>query len=395
MVDGQTPLKLLVVMPSINRGGTEEYALKMATASVRKGWKVHVAFPKTEGTDSLVKDFSRNQIQYHCLKIHDSGNDPNYKALIIYCLQFIRTFLLLIRIRPDVILMNLPWPNFSLGAILAFALLEVPTLVVFHLIPYHFGFGSLKLKAYTWSRVRNQQWLAISEHGRKLICESFQIPLNEVLRIYNGVSIQSASANGAHIDFSELKTQVRQELGLSNTQRLVLTVGRLEPQKGYEDLITPISELAQEFPDLRFIWVGEGTERQTLFDRLREYGVEEQVLFLGYRSDVAKLMRSADLFVFPTHYEGLPLALLEAMSNCLPVVSSDASSIPEIIEHEVHGLLFSTGNSSELLERLRYALRHPEQMLAMSRRAEQRVQDFSEEKMLTETLNIILSLGCL
>jgi glycosyltransferase involved in cell wall biosynthesis len=98
------------------------------------------------------------------------------------------------------------------------------------------------------------------------------------------------------------------------------------------------------------------------------------------------LLKAADLFVFPTHYEGHPLALLEAMTQGLPIVASDASSIPEIIQHGVQGLLFRTGDRDNLLATLRWALQHPDCLQEMAGNAQRRVQDFSVQRTIEQTL---------
>jgi len=105
------------------------------------------------------------------------------------------------------------------------------------------------------------------------------------------------------------------------------------------------------------------------------------------------LLQASDLFVFPTYFEGQPFALLEAMAYGLPIVTSKASGIPEVIAHGIHGLLFRTGDRCELLETLRWSLRHPEEMRVMAENAQLRSQDFSEEKMLKETLEVLQQLG--
>jgi glycosyltransferase involved in cell wall biosynthesis len=209
-----------------------------------------------------------------------------------------------------------------------------------------------------------------------------------VLRIYNGAKVTSTEIDGNQEERTTLRHQVRQELGISETARVALTVGRLDSQKGYNDLIPVVPHIIIEFPEVRFVWVGEGKQRDYLVNQVRDYGVEDKVLFLGYRSDVPRLLKSADLFVFPTHYEGLSFALAEAMTHGLPMVTSNASSIPEIIEDKVHGLLFRAGDSCDLLEAIRWALRHPDQMQEMAQQAQLRVQEFSQEKMIQQTLEV-------
>ncbi|MGB3294491.1 MAG: glycosyltransferase family 4 protein [Phormidesmis sp.] len=385
-------MRLLIITPSTLRGGVEEYILKIASAALEKGWDVYAAFPKTEGTVSLIRDFMAQGVVYHPLAITET-NRRRRSRLQKDLPNLIRTAILLLRVRPDVAQIVLPYTNYCYGSVLACGMLQMPTLVRFGLVPSIFTFTPTQLKLYAWARARNQQWMTVSDNNRKLVCESFRIPENQVLRIYNGTQLAAQETIGSQAESILLRHQIRQELGLHADSRLVLTVGRLDPQKGYSDLISVIPHLIEEFPDLRFVWAGEGTQRDRLLDQLRKYGIEKKVLLLGYRSDVPRLLAAADLFVFPTLYEGHSSALIEAMAYGLPVVASDASGIPEVIEDKVHGLLFYTGDSCDLLETLRWGLRHPEEMRAIAKNARRRAQDFPKQKMIEETLQALEKLA--
>lgn len=376
-----------MIFPSTERGGVEEYNLTLASAAAKEGIDVHIAFPRTKGTASLIQDFTNNGVHYHRLEIAEI-TIHKLATLRKHLPSLIKTAYLLAKLKPDVVQVTLPYPPYCLGSILACGLLQVPTIVRFGLVPSHWSFSRRKLNAYTWARARNQQWITISENNRRLVCESFQIPEHEVLCIYNGAQVISA-ANVHQEDQDTLRRQVRQELGVSETSRLALTVGRLEPQKGYNELIPAIPHIIREFPDVRFVWVGEGKQRDYLVTKIREYNIEDKVLFLGYRSDVPRLLKSADIFVFPTHYEGgQSFALAEAMAYGLPIVTSNASGIPEVIEDKLHGLIFRKSDSCDLLEALRWALKHSDEMKEMARNAQLRGQEFSEEKMIQKYLDV-------
>lgn len=400
-------MKLLVIFPSTQRGGAEEYSLKIASAAFDETWEVHTAFPETDGTASLIKDFTEKEITYHPLEIAEvaipsweeileknQGILSRLTSIIVPRLQFYsrkiphfcRTLLLLLKIKPDAVMINLPWPDYGMGSVLACGLLKIPTLVVFQLIPAPISLSNIKQKLYTWARKRKQQWLGVSLNNCQFICESFKIPVEELHCIYNGA--KQLTYNKPE-NITEFRTQVRQELGLSATSKIALTVARLSYQKGHDYLIPTIPHLSQEFPELKFVWVGDGEKREFLVNLVKEYGVSDKVLFLGHRSDVPRLLQAADLFVFPTHYEGQPFAILEAMCYSLPVIASATNGIPEVMENHVHGLLTRTGDSCDLLEAIRWALRNPDAMEAMAKKAQGRVQDFSEEKMIQETLNIL------
>lgn len=401
-------MKLLIIFPSTNRGGVEEYSLTIGSAAVREGWEVAAAFPQTEGTTSLIKDFTETGITYYPLAISEpeipgfpeigqkyQSLFPILKALILPRLKFdlskiphfINTVLLLLKIKPDVVIINLPWADFGLGSILACGVLKIPTVVGFHLIPYPIAFSNWKLKLYKWARCRRQKWLGISQSNCQVICESFQIPQSEVILICNGANFQSdlTEKTAKH----NLRCQLRQELGIDENSQIALTVARLSSQKGYNYLIPVIPHLIKEFPELKFVWVGDGEQREFLVNLVKEYRVEKQVLFLGRRRDVPRLLQASDLFIFPTYYEGQPLAVLEAIAYGLPVITSAVNGIPEVIEHKIHGLLTRPGDSCDLLESIRWGLRHPEEMAEMAKKAQLKIQEFSQKKMLQQTLGLL------
>jgi glycosyltransferase involved in cell wall biosynthesis len=384
-------MRLLITSPSPDRGGVEEYALTLAIASMQMGCEVHAAFPKTPETASLVEDFTQQGVQYHPLQ-HYSTQTGIIERISKVVLRLAQATALFIKIKPNVAMVNLASPVQSFDQLLVCGVLNIPTAVVFHSIPFCFAFSRLKLQLYGWVRGRKQQWITVSQNNRKLLCQSFQISDEQMRCIYNGVKPMSPLV-GIEQCLSILRDRIRQELGLPQTSQLVITVGRLDLEKGYGDLIPIIPEIVQAFPEVRFVWVGEGEHRDTLMALVRDYGVESNVLFLGYRRDVPRLLRAADLFVFPTHFEGMPLSLLEAMAHHVPVVASDIESIAEIVEHRQQGLLFRMGDRDDLHNTLVWALQHPDQMSQLAQNAKLRVQEFSEERMVEETLKLLLDLS--
>jgi len=416
-------MKLLLIVPSRDRGGAEHYSLEIAKGALERGWEVHAAVPQMKGTESLIGDFKADGIIHHPLDIPERHflamkEEPLWKnetfpqtGMVLRrmralersvrvlregsqaVVQFVRTLSLLLQVRPDVVLVNICWATFGMGIILACGFSGTPTAVVFHSYPFRFSFRNSKVKAYNWARARKQKWITVSEGSRRLICGSFQVKPEEVLRIYNGIKQPPILEESNREGDSALRTQVRRELGVAETARLLLTVARLDSNKGHDDLIQTIPHIVREFHDVRFVWVGEGEQRDSLIEKCKEYRVLEDVLLLGYRSDVSRLVRSADLFVLPTRFEGLPFTLLEAMVHGLPVVASDAGGISEVIENGVHGLTVRVGDSCDLLEAIRWALRYPERMKEMARSARRRVLDFSEERMINEVLEVLRELS--
>lgn len=300
---------------------------------------------------------------------------------------------MLLKIKPDAVQLSLPFPDQCLASMTACALLKIPAIVVFQLVAEGVGVGCKQLSLYHWARKRNQQWISISENNRELLSELFHLPKNDIALVYNGPCFSSDN------DLKNCKTtisrDVRNELGLSCSDSIILTVGRLHQQKGYAYIIPAIPHILKKHPAIRFVWVGEGEQRSELESLVKEYEVESNVLFLGYRTDIPRLLLASDLFLFPTLYEGgSSMALLEAMEYCLPIVASGASGIPEVIEDTVHGLLFRKADSCSLLMALHQALDHPAKMEEMAVNASMRAKEFSYEKMTDNTLGLLDALVC-
>jgi Glycosyl transferases group 1 len=135
---------------------------------------------------------------------------------------------LLCKIKPNVVMLNLPLPVQSLDMILACALLHIPTTIIFHSIPNCLSFNKYKLHLYHWTKSRKQLWIGVSKYNCKLVCESFQLARDQMHCIYNGVKLSPDTEQLDKNDRSAIRLQIRQELGLSSTSRIVLTVERLD-----------------------------------------------------------------------------------------------------------------------------------------------------------------------
>jgi glycosyltransferase involved in cell wall biosynthesis len=135
------------------------------------------------------------------------------------------------------------------------------------------------------------------------------------------------------------RRQKRESLGLPSDAFVVGSVGRLVPQKGYDTLLAAIPAVLAECPRARFVLVGAGAQREALVEQARALGVADALTLTGARPDVAELLRTFDLFVSPSRYEGLPTVVLEAIASGAPVVATRVSGNSELIEDGVSGLL--------------------------------------------------------
>ena len=225
-------------------------------------------------------------------------------------------------------------------------LFKIPIVTTVH------GLHSGKFRPFVWLSLKLlrhfDRIIAVSDQIRKEL-KAFKVPLIKMITIRNvpPVKIKGNSAN---------PNSFREEIGIPPDAKLVGFVGRLEPVKGCSLFIKSIPEVAESYPDSYFVVVGDGTERKSLESLVRELGIENRVSFCGFRDDPTNVFQSLDLFVLPSLNEGIPLAMLEAMSNEVPVVATSVGGIPEVIKDKVNGILVPPQNPQALAESILEAL---------------------------------------
>ena len=140
----------------------------------------------------------------------------------------------------------------------------------------------------------------------------------------------------------------RRELGVSNTDIMFLSVGELSHRKNHEVVIRAIKELNN--PDIKYFICGKGELEGYLINLIKESGLESQVKLPGYRTDVSELCQAADLFVFPSRQEGLPVALMEAIACQTPVLCSNIRGNTDLVKDKM--CMFDENNLEDLVQHL-------------------------------------------
>jgi len=135
-------------------------------------------------------------------------------------------------------------------------------------------------------------------------------------------------------------------------KKYILFTGRLSYRKGLFDLIDCGKYICEKYPDISFVITGSGILSNTLRERINELGLAKQFKFLGFvtREELIKLYQNATLYVMPSHYEGLPTVLLEAMSCGLPVIATAVSGNLDVITHGKNGLLVPPKSPEKIAE---------------------------------------------
>lgn len=184
-----------------------------------------------------------------------------------------------------------------------------------------------------------------------------------------GVGGSKISVMPNAIDLDEIDRQRYvsgvEELGIDSSHSVVLSVGRLEANKGFVDLVNALADTADEMPaKWRWVLVGDGPERQRIANAVRARGIGNQTVLAGALSEerLHALYERADLFVHPTHYEGSSMVTLEAMAHAAPVVATRVGGIPDKVVDGVTGLLVSPGDVDALGRAITAALSEPEML---------------------------------
>lgn len=190
---------------------------------------------------------------------------------------------------------------------------------------------------------KTNRMIAVSQMVKDHIISRDGIAPAKVEVIYNGIDISRFTS-------SLTKIAAREKIGVPENCFLIGTVGRLSEEKGHIYLINAVRRAKDIIPDLRFIIVGSGPQELPLKKVVSDYNLGQTVLFAGFRRDVPDIMKAMDVFAFPSLREGFPVALLEAMASCLPVVVTPVGGITEIITDGANGLLVQPCDEESLAQ---------------------------------------------
>ena len=174
------------------------------------------------------------------------------------------------------------------------------------------------------------------------------------------------------------------ELGLPKNKKILLSVGELIKRKNHETIIRAIAELQD--PSLIYVICGHGELEEYLKELCKRLKVDDQIYFLGYRTDILEIYPIADLFIFPSWQEGLPVALLEAMASGLPAICSDIRGNRDLIQES--SCLMKENTPEEYQYAIKKLLKSEETMKKLGKINKAAVNDFSQDKVKKIMLNI-------
>lgn len=175
-----------------------------------------------------------------------------------------------------------------------------------------------------------------------------------------------------------------------NVTKKILAIGRLEEQKNFSELIDIWSLFIKDFPDYQLLIAGEGSLKEILQEKIYSLNLKNSISLLGKVENVSELYKTCDFLVMTSLYEGLPLALLEAKSWSLPVISYDCPTGPrEIIVDSVDGFLIPNNNNNMFLDKMKYLASDFDVILNFSRSTAHTHLDFDAKKISNQWLSLL------
>lgn len=356
----RTKMKILLVVTELGGGGAERIVTSLADCYAGQGHEVVIAF---------LTGRARRLPKYRQIRIVDLQVDS--PATLIR--GYLRLRRLVRDFGPDVVHSHMVHANL-LARLLRLSV-SIPRLISSAHTPHEDGMLLYRLT----DRLTDLS-THVSDAGTAAFVARRAVPPQRMLTVHNGISTREFRYSEFH------RQELREELGLTPECRLILAVGRLREAKDYPNLLDALSRLAADGSPFLACIAGDGPLRDQLIARSEAQGLGGRVRFLGVRSDVARLMSAADVFVLSAAGEDCPLVVAEAMACQRVVVATDASGVREILGDT--GRLVPPHDPQALAQALRWALALADgERSLLGERARQRVQtDFSLDSVVAHWL---------
>lgn len=361
-------MRLLLIIPTLDRGGAEKQLTMLACGLPRDEFEVHVCALTRGGPRAA--DLEAAGIPVHYI-------DKRWKADPF---AYVRLKQLIRELRPDIVHTWLFAAN-AYGRQAAWKA-GVRRIVVSERCVD--SWKTWELHVDRWLAPRAARIATNSAAIRDFYVEQ-RLPAEKFVVIPNAIVPPAEPPRD--------RERLRAELGIPADARLLVAVGRLWPQKRYKDLIWAADLLKVVRDDVHLLIVGEGPQRWRLETFREQVRIEDRVHLLGERSDVPRLLASSDIYWIGSGYEGQSNAVMEAMSLGLPVVASDIPGNRELVVHEETGFLFPVGDRASLARWTTVLLDDSERAVRMGAAGRQRMlTEFSLEQMIRRHVELYRSL---
>jgi glycosyltransferase involved in cell wall biosynthesis len=229
--------------------------------------------------------------------------------------------------------------------------------------------------------------LAVSEKVRTFFVINGRIS-PKAITVYNGIDTK-------YFDPKNVKDNIREELSLDKDSVVIGSIGVLEKDKGQRYLFEAIARLKEEgINNLICLVCGTGPEEANLKKFVQESGLKGEIIFLGFRNDMPKILKMLDILVITSlTIESFSMAAVEAMSMKVPVIATKVGGLPEVVVDGETGLLIPPGDVDALCRSIKNLVKHPDMRLKMGKAGRERVLErFTIEENVRRTEGIFLNI---
>ncbi|WP_310829917.1 glycosyltransferase [Paenibacillus pedocola] len=327
-------MKILQVSDALAFGGAERVQIEYANTLVVLNHDVTLLVP--DSVETSFKEFTDKKVQV-----------VKYKSGISFFKRLILIKNLINLYKPNVIHTHESKMAISVQFLLKFKLTKVKHVHTQHLVESWRKNIVLSLEKILVNTT--SQFICVSSEVKEYMHEKKSVPVEKITilpTIFSGEKIMKS-------EWREVsKPTIRDSLNLQEGIFIILCVGRLSPQKGFEDVIKIANLLKKKSENFCFIIVGEGLEREMLENGILENDLGKYVKLIGNQNDIAKYYFAADLFILTSRYEGMPVVLSEAMAAKLPVVCYEVEGVKDVISHLRTGIVVKKNNYRDMYERI-------------------------------------------
>ncbi len=209
--------------------------------------------------------------------------------------------------------------------------------------------------------------IAVTQSQKEELLQYKITPSHKLVTIPLGLELDS------FLKLQKERGRLRAELGLSSEDLLIGSIARLVPVKGHSFLLRAAKRVVSSFPNAKFLIVGDGELREKLENLASRLGIKKNVIFCGFRRDLPKIYADLDIVALTSLNEGLPVAVIEAMTSQTPVIAYEVGGVKDLIEPNVNGILLPCGEIDGLANSIIYLLKNPKERRKLGQKGQEKV----------------------
>jgi len=208
---------------------------------------------------------------------------------------------------------------------------------------------------------------------------------NRIEVVYKGIHPEP------YLHAVDCKSKIHKEFDIRSHEVVIGFVGQIDERKCIQDIIDSIPIILQALPNARFLFAGKGNLEDDLLRQRSERGLTRQIIYAGFRKDIPAIMQAIDLLILPSKVEGFGYVLIEAMAAAKPVVATNVSSIPEIVQHGETGFLVPVHQPEKLANAIVKILQDKKMAVYMGKKGRKRVlKKFTVKRMISQIETIFI-----